>query len=579
MAGMRIIAYYLLTAVILLTACPTIAENSKKKPPASASNLSEIVILSKTLDTLAIQERIQHYLDALHQQGYLDATIDSIHQREEHLLAFIQKGPQYQWILRAENLEPELVNKLRISSSFAGDPISFDRFRLLCTKILEDQQNNGYPFAQLKTVDIRVQDNLIFAGLHLEPFHAVVFDSLQIFGDVKLNRNYLEQHLGIASGAPYNQQRIDQIASRLGRLGFTELNGEPQLQFSPAGATIGLPLKAIRANRFDGIAGLYSDTQQNPDRIRLTGSLNLLLLNALHRAEQMELFWQSQGEGTQSLHVKLDYPYAFQMPVMTGMAFQLHRQDSSWVQVNYAPTLGFELTEKLFMRLKGTFTRNTLLNIPATSQDPFLAGMDYQLALYALETEYYSQDWQGSFTRKGYHIALEAGAGNRRIRQNTRFEPAVYEQLTVSTLQMRFSLAAEWIRPVGLQSSFSSLVKAAHWQGKQLVNNQVFRLGGFNSLRGFDQDALLASSYFISRVEYRLFTAEKSYFSLFANGGWIELRAQGRTHQDWPWGLGAGMSLETRPGLLSVYYALGAQENAPLQFRRAKIHIGLTSLF
>jgi hypothetical protein len=66
---------------------------------------------------------------------------------------------------------------------------------------------------------------------------------------------------------------------------------------------------------------------------------------------------------------------------------------------------------------------------------------------------------------------------------------------------------------------------------------------------------------------------------LFGNGAWYENIAVNRNIRDLPYGLGAGLSFETKAGIFVVSYALGSQFGNPISFRSAKVHLGISSLF
>ena len=61
--------------------------------------------------------------------------------------------------------------------------------------------------------------------------------------------------------------------------------------------------------------------------------------------------------------------------------------------------------------------------------------------------------------------------------------------------------------------------------------------------------------------------------------GWIEKKLTHEYLNDIPYGLGAGINFETKPGIFSISYALGSQQNNPLLFKTAKIHFGFINFF
>ena len=98
-------------------------------------------------------------------------------------------------------------------------------------------------------------------------------------------------------------------------------------------------------------------------------------------------------------------------------------------------------------------------------------------------------------------------------------------------------------------------------------------------LKGFDEESIVASAYSILNVEFRYLLDQNSYLGLYWNGAYYEGTTAGKLKHDLPWGIGAGLSFETRAGIFSVYYSLGAENNSSLSIKNSKIHFGLVSLF
>ena len=112
-----------------------------------------------------------------------------------------------------------------------------------------------------------------------------------------------------------------------------------------------------------------------------------------------------------------------------------------------------------------------------------------------------------------------------------------------------------------------------------LYENELYRIGGLNLLRGFDEESLWASSYLIGSIEYRLILEQNSNLFVFFDGGWIEKKLTHEYINDIPYGFGAGINFETKPGIFSISYALGSQQNNPILFKTAKIHFGFVNFF
>jgi hemolysin activation/secretion protein len=122
-------------------------------------------------------------------------------------------------------------------------------------------------------------------------------------------------------------------------------------------------------------------------------------------------------------------------------------------------------------------------------------------------------------------------------------------------------------------------ILASTINGSNVFENELFRIGGNNTLRGFNEESIFASTFSIVNLEYRYLLEENSFLFAFFNGAYYENKAINRNIVDRPFGFGAGMSFETKAGIFSISYALGKQFDNPIEFRSAKVHFGITSLF
>ena len=110
--------------------------------------------------------------------------------------------------------------------------------------------------------------------------------------------------------------------------------------------------------------------------------------------------------------------------------------------------------------------------------------------------------------------------------------------------------------------------------------NDMFRIGGFTVLRGFDEQSIYASTYGVGTAELHYLLEQNSYLFVFFDQGWYQKEQAGLANiTDMPYGFGAGMSFQTKAGIFSIDYALGSQMNNPISFRGGKINFGIASYF
>ena len=122
-------------------------------------------------------------------------------------------------------------------------------------------------------------------------------------------------------------------------------------------------------------------------------------------------------------------------------------------------------------------------------------------------------------------------------------------------------------------------VQTAFLDGETTFQNELFRIGGLKTLRGFDEESIYATAYSIFTLEYRFILEQNSYLYVFGDGAWYEKNNISDYVRDTPIGFGAGISFETKAGIFSINYALGKQFANPIQLKSGKIHFGIVNYF
>jgi outer membrane protein assembly factor BamA len=115
--------------------------------------------------------------------------------------------------------------------------------------------------------------------------------------------------------------------------------------------------------------------------------------------------------------------------------------------------------------------------------------------------------------------------------------------------------------------------------GNTIYKNELFRIGGLRTLRGFDEESIYASTYLIPTIEYRFIFEKNSNLFVFAEGAYYENHSVKSKYDDKPMSVGAGINFETKAGIFNLSYAIGKQQGAGFDLRIGKIHAGLTALF
>jgi hemolysin activation/secretion protein len=122
-------------------------------------------------------------------------------------------------------------------------------------------------------------------------------------------------------------------------------------------------------------------------------------------------------------------------------------------------------------------------------------------------------------------------------------------------------------------------VNAAWFQTESLFLNELFRIGGLKTLRGFDEQSIFANKFAITNAELRYLLGKNSNVFAFYNQAWYVNEVTKNRISDNPFGFGLGLIFESGAGLFTLVYAVGKQFQNPIEFNSAKIHFGYINYF
>ena len=113
-----------------------------------------------------------------------------------------------------------------------------------------------------------------------------------------------------------------------------------------------------------------------------------------------------------------------------------------------------------------------------------------------------------------------------------------------------------------------------------MYRNEQFRIGGNRLLRGFDEEFFFVTRYAVGTLEYRLLLGQNAYLYLFGDYAWALDKTPERNETFFPYGIGSGITFETKAGLFGVSLAFGGiSGRQALDFASPKVHFGYVSRF
>lgn len=526
----------------------------------------------------SIAKTLSTYQNDLINIGYLAASIDSTNRTDSTTQAFLHLGNQYKFAqLTLGNLNEEIASKTGVREKlFINKPVQLIRITAAIKEINRFYENHGFPFSSVTLKLDSAQSDLLYAHFHVKPHKLVVIDSIHIKG-INVNRNLILNAIKIRQGEVYNQSLINQINNRIKEIGFVSEAKPAELVFKPGICDLYIYLKKKNANRFNGILGVLSDRQTG--KINFTGELDLSLLNAFNKGEAMNFSWRRLQNATQELQVGSLVPYIFNLPFGIGLNFDLYKRDSTYLEVSPEIELRYQMNGANYV---GVYYRNYQSRL----LDPSRFASSISLPRFndtkksSIGIKFQFQDLNYVLNpRKGYDLTFSGGAGFKTILVIPNLDSSIYNNIALRTNHYELKGNMKYYLPLIKRTTLMLGVKGSYLINNQIFINEMTRLGGLKTIRGFDDQSILASSYFIGTAEYRFLLERNSYVFLFTDIGYFENRNPEYLQFDRPTSFGAGISFQTKAGIFALNYAMGKLKDTQFLLRSAKIHFGFINYF
>jgi len=536
---------------------------------------------------------IQGILPALQEKGYLAASVDSLAVFETTYNVYVFLGKQYKWADVDFSQIPEsiLTQSAIKKEQWTGRLLKPQQVARVSEKLLEWAENNGYPFATVWLEAVKIdEDGGVNGSFRLDKAALQTIDSIEIKGDVKLSRSFLLNYLDLRQKEPYSEKKLRNISPRLRELPFLQEAAPPSFEFKLAENKLSLFLKEKKANQLNAIIGLLPNNVET-GKFLLTVDALFAFQNILGQGESISLTYQNLQYKSPRLKADLVYPYLFNTRFGADVHFDLFKKDTTFRRTSLQAGIRYQLSTTDYIRVFYQNQSNRLITVD-TSFVKFNKRLPDNIDVAAngagIEIGWNRTDYRIS-PRKGWEARFTSSALVRNIRKSdaiTELKDGTgfnYDQLYDTLLKRQYQYFLNghlsYYVPLGKKMVLKSAYDGGWVGGENLFRNELYQIGGFRLLRGFDEQSIFTNQYHVLTLELRLLLDQNSYFYLFSDNGYVESNFNGFLKNDFYHGFGLGTALETRSGLFTINYALGTNSNTSVQFRQSKVHFGYVAYF
>lgn len=559
---------------------------------------NEIGLQQEFTSRLACIDYINKLPALLQAKGFVSSSLDSVLFDTASARLVIYLGRQYTWT----NINTAAADHQVLSSAgwnektFNSKRVNFDQLRGLQEKMLGYLENNGYPFAKIFLDSIELLQDSVNAHLVIDKGPHYKIDSIRVYGNAKISNYFLQRYLGMPNGSYYSREKLMLISKKIQELGFVEEEKNSDITMLGTGSVLNLYLKPKKNSQVNVLIGfLPNNDQLASKKLLVTGEANVNLRNAFGGGEALGLNWQQLQVNSPRLNIYYRQPYLFSSPLGADFYFDMLRKDSSFLNINMNLGASYVLSStesgKLFFQLFQTIISQGGINnakIIATKALPDIADV----RTLALGLEYEKSKTNYRFNpRSGYEYKLYGTAGTKKIKKNNEvvelkdpsnpsfdFE-SLYDTVKLKTYQLRLSGMFAKYFPAGRQSTVRTSLQAGGFFSDNIFRNELFQIGGYKTLRGFDEESEYVSQYLIATAEYRYLIGLNSYFFGFVDGGWARNNSRVSNFSHTYFGTGLGLALETAAGVFNLAWAVGKRDDTKFNLRQSKIHVGFVNYF
>lgn len=553
--------------------------------PQSAPGSNEIKWRTAFRDSLRLRSHIAARAAELRHKFYPGLSLDSVFIGNRIVNMVYHSGPyrpKVNWYVPDTLLLPMLA-KLR-DNQRSGNTLA--EAYTVREKILRILENNGYPFASLNWEEDQNNGCLRLSG---SGFDLIKYDTIILEGKIKISRKFLYRYLNIRPGKSYDESAITSAEQKLNAMEFAEASAPVKVSFRPQGAEVKVSLKDRKASQFYFILGLLPGSSGR--KVLITGDALLNLFSPFGAGEQIFFQWQKMQPKTQKLIASFSYPFLAGLPVGVAARFEFFKRDTSWIDLNWDYAVQYQLSGlnylKLGVRQQEVFPLKTDTNNVKLSRT--LPNAQRISSVQAMvEANWQRLDYRFNPT-DGWQLKMMVTAGVKRLLRDNAVSSLkdeikggsfdwLYDSLRMQHFQFAVSVNADKYWKLSRRMTILTGVTAKVQYSPFMAQNELFRLGGMNNLRGFDEETFFTPAYALLRIEFRYLLSKNAYYYLFYNHAAFS-GAQNYTRWLLPFGFGSGVSLETKAGIFAISYAMGNLPGEKFSWRNGKIHFGYINYF
>ncbi len=417
-------------------------------------------------------------------------------------------------------------------------------------------EKKGYSLANLQLVNHRRIGNNLISDLQVKINSKRNITDLVIIGYDKFPAGIKKAITKKAKKATFNQDNLKQINDTFDKLQFVNQIKYPEILFTTDSTKIFVYVEKSKPNKFDGFIGFSNDDKS---KLIFNGYLDLQLQNILNTGEKFNLYWKNDGNQQTSFNIGTELPYIFKTPIGIKANLRIFKQDTTFQNTVTDLNLGyyFSYNTKAFVG----YQKTTSVDIQKTNS---FSLNDFTNTFLTSSFEHLELNPDSFIFPEKAKVFVKFGTGNRTIASQ-------------KTSQFFTQLDVNYSFNLNQKNSIFVRNQTYYLQSNDYVINELFRFGGINSIRGFNENSLQANAFSGIIAEYRYLLASNLYLHSITDFGYFQDKTSNT--EDRLLGLGFGFGLFTKNGLFNLVYANGSTSNQTIKLSNSIVHVSFKTNF
>lgn len=481
----------------------------------------------------------------LKKQGYFTNTIDSIVKKNSGYECYfsLRKKIRIVGLIYENNLKD--LDTIFLPASKTEDYLE---------KITSNIDIKGASFSKTVLKNHRINTDTLFSYVETTLSVKRKINKVIVKGYTSFPTKFLKNHFKIKENETvFSKKKIKETSNGINSLSFVKSLKPPEVLFKKDSTLLYLFLEKKQNNSFDGLVNF---TTRENGSILFNGMLDIQLNNIFNKGEFFALNWNTINGERQELKVSLEMPYIFNSRITPKLNFNIYKQDSIFINTRFSSLFDYSI---------GNRTNLGLSLLSESSETISTANQNK------------NQSYNSFFT--GIHFAYHIPNDNNLLGDIFSFiiNPLIGNRNTPksSTSQFKLNTEISYLQKINTTNFIFLKNTTGILNSTTFLNNELFRVGGANSIRGFNEQSFFTSNYSYFNIEYRYLTSKTSYFFTITDIGRLYISSK----KNDVIGLGLGYSFVNKNSTIKLSTALGKTTNNKFQFRNPKFIINWKIFF